>query len=178
MSIIKQYARLQKSCGKVFNYQVHSILVSDDLEKLHFTVEPLDGLWKGGRYQFVATLEEYPYCAPVVHCVTPIKHPNISFKKGLCLNLLDMWNQSHTLEDLLQAVLFLFYEPNFEDPLTPEFYSNKLEVTKTLIEQSVKLQIETRRTEEDTRVDFVTNFVSKVMKGVLYSEVVESCNLQ
>lgn len=39
----------------------------------------------------------------------------------MCLNLFDEWDDRFTLEDVIQGLLFLLYNPNVEDPLSPYF---------------------------------------------------------
>ena len=77
----------------------------------------------------------YPEKAPVVICETPIYHPNIDFSaepdtydetctSNVCVSLLDDWEPSYGLEDCIQGLLFLFYQPNLEDPLSEWFDSD------------------------------------------------------
>ena len=65
---------------------------------------------------------KYPDNAPSVYCKTKIYHPNINTIDGdgkICLNMLedDCWAPSMALEDVVQGILFLMYNPNLGDPL-------------------------------------------------------------
>ena len=70
---------------------------------------------------------EYPSAPPIVTCLTTIYHPNIdptSPEQNVCLNLLDYdeWTSyDFGLEDVVQGLLFLLYNPELEDPNSPYF---------------------------------------------------------
>ena len=58
---------------------------------------------------------------PYVDCRTPILHPNIGYNQDgfdVCLTLLDEWEADFGVDDIIQGLLFLFYEPNWDDPFT------------------------------------------------------------
>lgn len=162
MSLISQYKAIQKNLSKLYDHQISCVRITDNLESFYFTVEPKEGLWQGGRYTFKANLKNYPNSAPQVQCITnSIKHPNISSRSsGVCLSLIEEWKVSYGLDDLLQAMLFLFYEPNFEDPLVTEFENCR--ATQYIIEYSLKEQILERRAEEEARVSLVQSLVSSI----------------
>ena len=91
----------------------------------------------------------YPEKAPVVICETPIYHPNIDFSaepdtyddtctSNVCVSLLDDWEPSYGLEDCIQGLLFLFYQPNLEDPLSEWFDSDDY----SSFAEGVKLSLE------------------------------------
>ncbi len=84
--------------------------------------------------------EDYPNTRPLVLCKTMIYHPNIDptvtsereeedeedddedermVEDNVCLNLFDEWTPQFGLEDCIQGLLFLFYNPNLDDPLSP-----------------------------------------------------------
>ena len=73
--------------------------------------------------------EAFPVSPPVVRCLTPIYHPNIDPTDALedstniCLDMFDddNWNDVYGLDGTLQGILFLFYHPNIDDPLSPYF---------------------------------------------------------
>ncbi len=57
-------------------------------------------------------------------CNTAIYHPNIDptgDENNVCLNLFDEWTSTYGLRDVIQGLLFLFYNPNLEDPLSSYF---------------------------------------------------------
>ena len=81
--------------------------------------------------------EEWPSALPVINCITPIYHPNIDCSffeledhdsdcSNVCVSGLesDQWTDSGNLDDCIQCLLFLFYEPNIDDPLARGFGDN------------------------------------------------------
>ena len=168
MRVLKEYKALQKNYLKTFNYQVFAIELSDCMQELTFTLEPSEGTWKNGRFKFKAHLEGYPSSVRV-SCLSDIRHPNIEDFGGICLNLIDDWNTDLTLADLIQGILFLFYEPNFEDPLTSYFECGSEEPA----EDFMKNNIDERFYENEARVDLVQNIVKSAF-SVIYQE--PTCN--
>ncbi|KAG5450769.1 hypothetical protein CSKR_101374 [Clonorchis sinensis] len=68
----------------------------------------------------VTVTEGYPHNAPSVSCLNPPWHPNIdpgSVGNNICLNILSCWSKENSLKSMVSALVFLFYEPNFEDPV-------------------------------------------------------------
>ena len=63
----------------------------------------------------------YPDRAPRLSCHTRIYHPNIDplgDDNNVCISIISDWTSTNTLEDIIQGILFLFYHPNIEDPLS------------------------------------------------------------
>lgn len=91
----------------------------DPTNQLHFiyTCTPEEGYWKNLTHQFEFIFPlDYPNKPPKVKCLTKIFHPNID-ETCVDLNLLlDYFNNRVTLESYLFGILFLFIEPNFDDP--------------------------------------------------------------
>ena len=90
---------------------------------MNLTVWPAtESIWKGAVYKF--TLEvgsEYPHVPPKVHCETKIYHPNIDLDGNVCLNILRAdWTPVLNLYNVILGVLYLFIEPNPNDPLNKE----------------------------------------------------------
>ncbi|XP_067949988.1 uncharacterized protein [Watersipora subatra] len=122
--LYRDYQSLMKCLDSAFDGQVlleDDALNTDTLE-LNFTVRPNAGLYKTCEIKFLATLNCYPKTLDVV-AISVVCHPNICFNHGgeICLNVLDEWtkyeNGYKSLELLVQGILFLFYEPNFEGAL-------------------------------------------------------------
>ncbi|GAA49887.1 NEDD8-conjugating enzyme UBC12 [Clonorchis sinensis] len=68
----------------------------------------------------VENTPQYPEVPPDIRCMTPVFHPNIMLPTDsgrTCINLWKNWNRSFTLLDLANALLYLFYQPNFDDPM-------------------------------------------------------------
>mmetsp|Transcript_17552 Transcript_17552/g.19987 ORF Transcript_17552/g.19987 Transcript_17552/m.19987 type:complete len:189 (+) Transcript_17552:25-591(+) len=127
----------------------------DDVTKFEVTVKPgEDSYWYGGTYAFsVAVPEDYPQSAPKITCNTKIFHPNIDFKGNVCLNILRQdWRPVLDLNNVILGLLFLFIEPNPNDPLNNEaaelMRTNKKAfaetVTKTLKGQAYKTETFTK----------------------------------
>ena len=102
---------------------------SDSLNIINVTITPSEGLYKNGKFNFEIDISDgYPEInPPKIRCLNKVYHPNIDqiddYSEGdICLNLLDeLWTPDLTLEDYVQGLLFMFYEPNIEDPLNPAF---------------------------------------------------------
>ena len=133
--LMKQYKSLVRNIESLSDGQA-SITQSpngedneDDLSLLYINISPNDGPYKGGSFVFKFDLSDgYPDISPPsINCLTKVYHPNIDlideYSEGeICLNLLDeLWSPELTLEDYVQGLLFMFYNPNIEDPLNPSF---------------------------------------------------------
>ena len=81
-----------------------------------------DSIWIGGKYDFTVRVPpEYPHKAPVVHCDTPVYHPNIDTDGNVCLNILRAdWKPVPDIGNVIMGLIFLFLEPNPNDPLNHE----------------------------------------------------------
>ena len=86
-----------------------------------------------GYFQIIHQEGEGP---PEVDCKTKVLHPNIDNKQDgydVCLNLFEEWQADFGVDDIIQGLLFLFYEPNWEDPFTryPAILNNEGELSYT-----------------------------------------------
>ena len=79
-------------------------------------------IWKGGKYKFsIEITPNYPFDAPKCLCLTPIYHPNIDLQGHVCLNILrDDWKPVLGINAVILGLIFLFMEPNPNDPLNHE----------------------------------------------------------
>ena len=79
-------------------------------------------LWKGAKYKFTVTVApSYPHEAPKCHCETQIYHPNIDMQGKVCLNILRQdWKPVLGINAVILGLIFLFIEPNPNDPLNKE----------------------------------------------------------
>ncbi len=135
--ILKHYRNLVRNIASFTNGQAYLKVDTDDnqadsIDIVQITIEPSDGPYCGGRFDFELDLSEgYPSCAPTIKCNTQIYHPNVDWfdsEGDVCLNLLDeLWTSDMTLEDAVQGLLFLFYNPNVEDPLSSMFTGTESE---------------------------------------------------
>lgn len=97
-------------------------------QSFYIEITPRDGPYANGSFVFLiepGSDYDYPESQPIVSCLTPVYHPNIDTAYGnnqnnVCVSTLSDWDSgtNSTLEDLLQGLMFLFYSPNVDDPLT------------------------------------------------------------
>ena len=120
-TLAKDFHKLMKSIASFSNKQAEVCHYEENLESFKVEIVPNDGLYCGGKFDFEVTLQNYPKDAPNVTCVTQIYHPNIDENGEICLNLFNEWVETNNLEDCVQGLLFLLYNPNLEDPLSPLF---------------------------------------------------------
>jgi ubiquitin-conjugating enzyme E2 M len=79
-------------------------------------------LWKGAKYKFTVNVSpNYPHDPPKCHCDTQIYHPNIDLSGNVSLNILRAdWKPVLGINAVILGLIFLFIEPNPNDPLNKE----------------------------------------------------------
>ncbi|KAL4995163.1 ubiquitin-conjugating enzyme/RWD-like protein [Aspergillus recurvatus] len=94
----------------------------DDILNFTLTIEPDEGMYKGGSFVFTfAVNQNFPHDPPKVKCTQKIYHPNIDLEGNVCLNILrEDWKPVLNLNAVLVGMQFLFLEPNASDPLNKE----------------------------------------------------------
>ena len=61
----------------------------NDILNFILTIEPDEGMYKGGRFSFsFAINQNFPHDPPKVKCREKIYHPNIDLEGNVCLNIL------------------------------------------------------------------------------------------
>lgn len=61
----------------------------DDILNFVLTIEPDEGMYKGGAFNFnFAINQNFPHDPPKVKCTQKIYHPNIDLDGNVCLNIL------------------------------------------------------------------------------------------
>ncbi|XP_077868550.1 uncharacterized protein LOC144359201 [Saccoglossus kowalevskii] len=128
-SISKQLFSLMRNITSLSNGQASVSDYADCMTEMTIIISPNDGLYQGGRFKFKIEFDErYPVSPPTVSCETMIYHPNIDAYDGnyfdnVCVNILNDWDSKTDLESLVQGILYLFYHPNLDDPLSIMFGS-------------------------------------------------------
>lgn len=94
----------------------------NDLTVFTVSITPDSGFWKGATYIFQFNIPcHYPHSPPKVLCSTKIYHPNINLEGNVCLNILrEDWKPVLDINGVIYGLIYLFYEPNPEDPLNHE----------------------------------------------------------
>ena len=94
----------------------------NDLTNFHVSIRPDSGFWKSATYHFTFVIPpHYPHDAPKVTCNTRIYHPNIDLQGAVCLNILrEDWKPVLDINAVIYGLIYLFYEPNPDDPLNRE----------------------------------------------------------
>ena len=61
----------------------------DDILNFTLTIEPDEGMYKGGVFHFTFAINQnFPHDPPKVKCTQKIYHPNIDLEGNVCLNIL------------------------------------------------------------------------------------------
>ena len=97
----------------------------DDNDLLHWEAVingPDDTDYKDGVFLLdIKIPKEYPFKKPICKFKTRMYHPNINKDTGaICLNILNNWNPSLTISNVLMSIMLLLYTPNFSHGLNQE----------------------------------------------------------
>eukprot|EP01083_Nonionella_stella_P075347 204813_1 len=116
---------------------------ANDLTEFTVSVTPDTGYWNGATYIFhFAIPDHYPHTPPKVTCRTKIYHPNINLEGNVCLNILrEDWKPVLDINAVIYGLIYLFYEPNPDDPLNHE----AAELFRNNIKQFEKVVMRTLR---------------------------------
>jgi len=116
--------RIQKDIGELDGGKVATVTFPkvNDLTNFNVSITPDTGYWKDATYKFVfAVPPHYPHSPPKVECKTNIYHPNIDLQGKVCLNILrEDWRPVLDINAVIYGLIYLFYEPNPDDPLNHE----------------------------------------------------------
>lgn len=116
-----------------------SRLDCEDVMNYHLAIVPDEGFYQGGLINFTLNIPpNYPHDPPKLRCISPIYHPNIDQEGKVCLNILrEDWKPVLTINSVIYGLLFLLYEPNYEDPLNKDA-ANDLQRDKRLFQANVR----------------------------------------
>lgn len=91
----------------------------EDFMNFFVEVTPEDGYWGTATFKFKFTVPgDYPYTPPKITCLDKIYHPNIDLQGAVCLNILRKdWKPVLDTQAVIHGLIFLFLEPNPDDPL-------------------------------------------------------------
>ena len=79
-------AELEGTLGKTMRT---SFPDPNDILNFTLTIEPDEGMYKGGSFHFNFTINQnFPHEPPKVKCTQKIYHPNIDLDGNVCLNIL------------------------------------------------------------------------------------------
>jgi ubiquitin-conjugating enzyme E2 M len=94
----------------------------NDLTTFQVSITPDTGYWARATYHFQFEIpDHYPHSPPKVDCLTKIYHPNINLDGKVCLNILrEDWKPVLDINAVIYGLIYLFYEPNPDDPLNQE----------------------------------------------------------
>jgi len=116
--------RIQKDIAELDGGTVATISFPNPNDLTNFIVEvkPDSGFWNGAKYPFTFVIPAlYPHDPPKVTCTTKIYHPNINLQGNVCLNILrEDWKPVLDINAVIYGLIYLFYEPNPDDPLNRE----------------------------------------------------------
>lgn len=122
---VKDFHNLMRNIHSFSDGQASVAYYDDTLELIKVCIRPSDGFYKDAEFIFsICPNHKKPTEAPEVRCLTQIYHPNIDTLEDdgdLCLSLFEEWESHFGLEDVVQGLLFLLYNPNLEDALCPIF---------------------------------------------------------
>ena len=139
--LAKDFHKLMKNIASFSNNQANVAQYEDNLDEFKVEISPNDGFYCGGKFEFEVKVQDYPQKAPTVTCNTQIYHPNIDENGEICLNLFSEWAETNTLEDCIQGLLFLLYNPNLDDPLSP-WFDPEFDTDLEVFAENVRLSLE------------------------------------
>eukprot|EP00467_Chlorarachnion_reptans_P016701 CAMPEP_0114499782 /NCGR_PEP_ID=MMETSP0109-20121206/7607_1 /TAXON_ID=29199 /ORGANISM="Chlorarachnion reptans, Strain CCCM449" /LENGTH=195 /DNA_ID=CAMNT_0001677385 /DNA_START=78 /DNA_END=665 /DNA_ORIENTATION=- len=120
------FSRMSKDFGELEPMSFFSLNEEDkknrSLLDFRFTLSPEEGYWLGGTFHFRCQVpDDYPYKPPKITCRDKIYHPNLDLQGNVCLNILRKdWRPILDLQSIIHGLVFLFTEPNPNDPLNQD----------------------------------------------------------
>ena len=142
--------RLAKDISELTLGKTMAIEFPDGADKmLHFviTIKPDEGYYRGGKFVFDFNVPAvYPHEPPKVKCTQKIYHPNVDTEGNVCLNILrEDWSPVLNISSCVYGLMFLFVDPNPDDPLNKE-------AARDLTETPRQFELNVRRAMQGGRV--------------------------
>lgn len=102
-----------------------------------------DGFCESHLVHFWPLKTFLPYPIPEkVLCETMIYHPNINLEGNVCLNILrEDWKPVLDINAVIYGLVYLFYEPNPDDPLNheaAELFRNNISRFEQTVQRTLK----------------------------------------
>lgn len=103
-----------------------------NIKRFELLISPDEGMYRGGKFRFsISANDNYPHDPPKVKCLQRVSlwtrganicvqvyHTNLDLDGNVCLNILrEEWNPILNLNSVVVGLLFLFLDPNADDPL-------------------------------------------------------------
>jgi ubiquitin-conjugating enzyme E2 M len=115
----------------------------NDLSNFQVFITPDTGFWASATYEFLFEIpDHYPHTPPKVECRTKIYHPNINLDGKVCLNILrEDWKPVLDINAIIFGLIYLFYEPNPNDPLNheaAELFRNDVKQFERLVTRTLR----------------------------------------
>lgn len=137
--------RIQKDIADLDGGKVATIDFPNpnDLTAFNVTITPDNGFWSGATYLFSIDIPaQYPHEPPKVTCKNKIYHPNINLEGNVCLNILrEDWKPVLDINAVIYGLIYLFYEPNSDDPLNhdaAELFRNDVKRFERVVNQTLR----------------------------------------
>jgi len=162
--LLKEISQLQKNLNSICDGQAELEINDEDYSIFTVILRPKGGYYKGGKFTFQLNVPcDYPNSPPDISCLTRYTHhPNIS-ETAVCVSITGCdFDTGLRLEHYVNGLLFLLYNPNFDDMLNFLEFESEEEFKK--VAQSVIAQ---QRVHDGENVDeVVEETVNEVIEKV------------
>lgn len=98
----------------------------DDILNFTLTIEPDEGMYKGGRFEFDFKINQnFPHDPPKVKCTQKIYHPNIDLEGNVCLNILrEDWKPVLNLNAVIVGLQVSHWKARYTETALLTFHSS------------------------------------------------------
>jgi len=130
--LLKEMMQLQKNLNSICDGQAELEINDTDHTIFKVILRPKGGYYQGGKFTFQLNVPyDYPSSPPDISCLTKYTHhPNIS-ETGVCVSITGCdFDTGLRLEHYVNGLLFLLYNPNFDDMLNCLEFESEVEFKK------------------------------------------------